>query len=173
MVNNFPLSRAIFKVNFPLSNDPLALVSAKRQQQRHHTGLSLKSMRLSSFIEFISHIVLRVFNSSWLLMLKFSTPTPEPNYNSGTLSGEPRSSEDIPFSDSAMLEDVFVGLRAFSYRLSEAWSSWWWALVRSAGGSCKPIRVPLTRNTALDQLHGAILDVHVGCFAGLPLRVYR
>ena len=63
-----------------------------------------------------------------------------------------------------MLEDVFVGLRAFSYRLSEAWSSWWWALVRSAGSSCKPICVPLTRNTALDQLHGAILDVHAGCF---------
>ena len=86
MVINFPLSQAIFKVNFPLSNDPLALVSAKRQQQRHYTGLSLKSMRLSSFIEFISHILLRVFHSSWLLMLKISTPTPEPNYNSGTLS---------------------------------------------------------------------------------------
>ena len=90
MVNNFPLSQAIFEVHFPLSNDPLALVSAKRQQQRHHTGLSLKSMRLSSFIEFISHIVLRVFHSSWLLMLKFSTPTPEPNYNSGTLAGDIR-----------------------------------------------------------------------------------
>ena len=29
VVNNFPLSHLIFKVNFPLSNDPLALVSAK------------------------------------------------------------------------------------------------------------------------------------------------
>ena len=56
VVNNFPLSHVIFKVNFPLSNDPLALVSAKRQQQRHNTGLSLKSARLSSFIELISHI---------------------------------------------------------------------------------------------------------------------
>ena len=27
VVNNFPLSHVIFKVNFPLSNDPLALVS--------------------------------------------------------------------------------------------------------------------------------------------------
>ena len=66
VVNNFPLSHVIFKVNFPLSNDPLALVSAKGQQQRHNTGLSLKSTRLSSFIEFISHILLRVFHSSWL-----------------------------------------------------------------------------------------------------------
>ena len=47
VVNNFPLSRVIFKVNFPLSNDPLALVSAKRLQQRHNTGLSLKSTWLS------------------------------------------------------------------------------------------------------------------------------
>ena len=66
MVNNFPLSHVIFKVNFPLSNDPLALVSEKRQQQRHNTGLSLKSPRPSSFIEFISHILLRIFYSSWL-----------------------------------------------------------------------------------------------------------
>ena len=68
MVNNFPLSHVIFKVNFPLSNDPLALVSAKRQQQRHNTGLSLKLKltRLSSFIEFISHILLQVFHSSRL-----------------------------------------------------------------------------------------------------------
>ena len=27
LVNSFPLSHVIFKVNFPLSNDPLALVS--------------------------------------------------------------------------------------------------------------------------------------------------
>ena len=60
MVNNFPLSHVIFKVNFLLSNDPLALVSAKRQQQRHNTGLSLKSTRFSSFIEFMSHILLQV-----------------------------------------------------------------------------------------------------------------
>ena len=66
VVNNFPLSHVIFKVNFPLSNDPLALVSAKRQQQRHNTGLSLKSTQLSSFIGLISHILLRVFPSSWL-----------------------------------------------------------------------------------------------------------
>ena len=66
MVNNFPLSHVIFKVNFPLSNDPLALVSEKHQQQRHNTGLSLKSPRLSSFIEFISHVLLRIFHSSWL-----------------------------------------------------------------------------------------------------------
>ena len=33
VVNNFPHSHVIFKVNFPLSNDPLALVSAKRKQQ--------------------------------------------------------------------------------------------------------------------------------------------
>ena len=85
MVNNFPFSHVIFKVNFPLSNDPLALVSAKRQQQRHNTGLSLKSTRLSSFIELISHILLRVFPLHGFLMLKFSTPTPKPNYNSGTL----------------------------------------------------------------------------------------
>ena len=79
MVNNFPLSHAIFKVNYPLSNDPLALVSAKRQQQRHNTGLSLKSTRLSSFIEFIYHILLRVFHSSWLFILKFCSLTPKPN----------------------------------------------------------------------------------------------
>ena len=42
VVNNFPLSHVNFKVNFPLSNNPLALVSAKRQQQHHNTGLSLK-----------------------------------------------------------------------------------------------------------------------------------
>ena len=66
VMNNFPLSHVIFKVNFLLSNDPLILVSAKRQLQRHNTGLSLKSTRLSSFIEFISHILLRVFHSSWL-----------------------------------------------------------------------------------------------------------
>ena len=90
MVNNFPLSHVIFKVNFPLSNEPLALVSAKRQQQRHNTGLSLKSTRLSSFFEFISHILVRIFGTHFgtlhgFLMLKFSTLTPKPNYNSGTL----------------------------------------------------------------------------------------
>ena len=85
MVNNFPLSHAIFKVNYPLSNDPLALVSAKRQQQRHNTGLSLKSTRLSSFIEFIYRILLRVFHSSWLFVFKFCSLTLKPNYNSGTL----------------------------------------------------------------------------------------
>ena len=53
VVNNFPLSHVIFKVNFPLSNDPLALVSAERQQQRNNTSLSLKSTRLFSLIEFI------------------------------------------------------------------------------------------------------------------------
>ena len=66
VVNNFPLSHVIFKVNFPLSNDPLALVSADRQHQRRNTELSLKSTRLSSFSEFTSHILLRVFHSSWL-----------------------------------------------------------------------------------------------------------
>ena len=65
LVNNFPLSHVIFKVNCPLSNDHLAVVSAKQQQQRQNTGLSLKSTRLSSFIEFISHILLS-FHSSWL-----------------------------------------------------------------------------------------------------------
>ena len=70
VVNNFPLSHVIFEVNFPFSNDPLALLSAKRQQQRHNTRLSLKSTRLSSFIEFISHILLRVFPSSWLFNAK-------------------------------------------------------------------------------------------------------
>ena len=87
MVNNFPLSHVIFKVNYPLSNDPLALVTEKRQQQRHNTGLSLKSTRLSSFIEFIYRdILLRVFHASWLFILKFCSPKPKPNYNSGTLT---------------------------------------------------------------------------------------
>ena len=74
MVNNFSLSHVIFKVNFPHSNDPLALVSEKRQQQCHNTGLSLKSPRLSSFIEFISHILLRIFHSSWLFNAQIFHP---------------------------------------------------------------------------------------------------
>ena len=47
MVNNFPLSHVIFKVNFPLSNDPLALVSAKRQQQHFNDSLSQVDLELS------------------------------------------------------------------------------------------------------------------------------
>ena len=48
MVNNFPLSHVIFKVNFPLSNDPLALVSAKHQQQHFNESFSqVKDLELS------------------------------------------------------------------------------------------------------------------------------
>ena len=48
VVNNFPLSHVIFKVNFPLSNDPLALVSAKSQQQHFNGSLSqVKDLELS------------------------------------------------------------------------------------------------------------------------------
>ena len=47
-VNTFPLSHVIFKVNFLLSNDSLALVSAKRQQQRFNESLSqVKDLELS------------------------------------------------------------------------------------------------------------------------------
>ena len=45
--NNFPLSYVIFKVNFPLSNDPLALVRAKRQQQHFNESLSQADLGLS------------------------------------------------------------------------------------------------------------------------------
>ena len=48
VVNNFLLSHVIFNVNFPFSNDPLALVSAKRQQQHLNESLSLvKDLELS------------------------------------------------------------------------------------------------------------------------------
>ena len=48
MVNNFPPSHVIFKVNFPLSKDPLVLVSAKRQQQHFNESLSqVKGLELS------------------------------------------------------------------------------------------------------------------------------
>ena len=48
MLNGFPLSHVIFKVNFPLSNDTLALVSAKRQQQHFNESLSqVKDLELS------------------------------------------------------------------------------------------------------------------------------
>ena len=47
VVNNFPLSHVIFKVNFPHSNDPWALVSAKRQQQHFNGSLSQVDLELS------------------------------------------------------------------------------------------------------------------------------
>ena len=70
MVNNCPLLHVIFKVNFPLSNDPLALVSAKRQQQCHNSHWTFFEINSAGnnngFIKFMSHILLRVFHSSWL-----------------------------------------------------------------------------------------------------------
>ena len=58
-----------FQSEFPTLKRPFGISESKRQQQRHNTWLSLKSTRLSSFIKFIPHILLRVFHSSWFIIL--------------------------------------------------------------------------------------------------------
>ena len=61
LVNNFPLSHVIFKVNFPLPNDPLALVSAKRQQQHFNESFSqVKDLELSGQWNHRFTIILRL-----------------------------------------------------------------------------------------------------------------
>ena len=85
VMNNFPLSRVIFKVNFPLSNDPLALMSVNSNSSAIILDFLLNQRDFPHLSNSYPTFCYEFSTLHGFLMLKCSTLTPKPNFNSGTL----------------------------------------------------------------------------------------